>query len=99
MIKHFCIYFILTALCHSFILTTVNLFSGQMPTLEIVEEENHTKDGNELESSKLSDLFFQKNANYREDTVSLSLKSKKFCFLHHYKESLEFISIDYPPEV
>lgn len=46
------------ALCHSVIVSTITIFSGDVPAIEVVEEENQSKDGNEIESNKLKDLFF-----------------------------------------
>ncbi|MBK8080232.1 MAG: hypothetical protein IPK25_08090 [Saprospiraceae bacterium] len=52
------------ALCHSVIVSTITIFSGDVPAIEVVEEENQSKDGNEIESNKLKDLFFLRKNIY-----------------------------------
>ncbi len=64
MVKQIYILFILMALCHSVIVSTITIFSGDVPAIEVVEEENQSKDGNEIESNKLKDLFFSKKNIY-----------------------------------
>ena len=96
MVKQIYILFILMALCHSVIVSTITIFSGDVPAIEVVEEENQSKDGNEIESNKLKDLFFSKKKHIHFNQMYIAQNRENFYFLLHIKESIESISIDYP---